>query len=120
LPLEVLTADGLDAQAVIAGLAMLVAEPAEGPRDGKASSELWSTGAGAEDEPLALLAVVVDLGAGVLFPFPRVGKGSGAPSSPCRWTSQPITREGRWSKGTSLPFGAQQLRKPWCILRCSR
>lgn len=85
LPLEVLTADGLDDQAEIAGLAMLVAAPAEGPREGKASSELWSAGAGAEDDPdpLTLEAEEVDLGAGVLFP--SVGKGSGAPSSPCRW-----------------------------------
>lgn len=82
LPFEALTADGLEAQAEIAGLAMLVAGPADGPREGNASSELWSTVAGADDEPLALDAVVVDLGAGVLPP--RVGKGSGAPSRPCR------------------------------------
>jgi hypothetical protein len=83
LPLEVLTADGLADQAEIAGLAILVAEPAEGPSEGKASSELWSAGVGADEEPLTLLAEVVDLGAGLLL-FPRVGKGSGAPSSPCR------------------------------------
>jgi hypothetical protein len=84
LPLEVLTAEGFEDQAEIAGLAMLVAAPAEGPREGKASSELASTGAGAEEpDPLALEAVEVDLGAGLLLP--RVGKGSGAPSSPCRW-----------------------------------
>lgn len=40
LPLEALTADGLADQAEMAGLARLVAGPAEGPRDGKASSEL--------------------------------------------------------------------------------
>ena len=57
LPLEVLTADGLDDQAEMAGLARLVAGPADGPREGKASSEFESTGAEDEEEaPLALAA----------------------------------------------------------------
>jgi hypothetical protein len=88
LPLEVLTADGFEDHAEIAGLVRLVARPADGPREGKASSEFESTGAEDEEEaPLALAAVeAADFGAGLLPP-PRVGKGSGAPSSPCRYSS---------------------------------
>lgn len=83
MPLEVLTVEGLDDQAEIAGFAMFVAAPAEGPSEGKASSELASTGAGAEEpDPFTLEAEEADLGAGQLLD--KVGKGSGAPSSPCR------------------------------------
>ena len=125
LPLEVLTADGLEDQAEMAGLARLVAGPAEGPREGKASSEFESTGAEDEEEaPLALAAVdATDLGAGLLLPPPRVGKGSGAPSSPCRYQviSSALRAKAPDDRSDS-PFEAQQLRKPLFlyVLRCSR
>jgi hypothetical protein len=75
---------------------------------------LVSAGAGAEEEPdpLTLLAAEVDLGAGVL---PRVGKGSGAPSRPCRCIvsqSHECEKGVKWNGGESVPFEAQQLRKP--------
>lgn len=98
LPLPDLTVEGLADQAEMAGLARLVAGPPDGPSDGKASSELWSTGAEDEEAPLALVAAEVDLGAGL---FPMVGKGSGAPSSPCRYTPkrQHATCRLRFSRG---------------------
>ena len=42
------TVDGLADQAAMAGLAMLLAGAPEAPREGKASSDEVSTGAGAE------------------------------------------------------------------------
>jgi len=65
-------------------LVIFVAGAADAPRDGKASSDAVSTGAGA-DEPLILLTEEVDDTATGAGADPSEGNGSGAPSRPCRW-----------------------------------
>jgi hypothetical protein len=72
------TAVGLEAHMETAGLVMFAAGPVGEPREGKASSEEVSTVDGAGSDFLVdLTGATVEVG-----PLPRVGKGSGAPSSP--------------------------------------
>lgn len=95
----VFTAEDLLAHMEMAGLALPLDEGADGAaRDGKASSEEVSRGA--EDDWTFLAA---GLGA-----WPRVGKGSGAPSSSwCCWGELALVLRG------DVPFEDLQQRMPW-------
>ena len=85
-----LTVEGFEAHKEATGLVTLAAGAEEEPRDGKASSEAVSTELEPDgwEEPSTLAAALApELGAGAP---PRVGKGSGAPSSPCRYMTSAI------------------------------
>ena len=82
--LDVLIDEGPLAQRDAAGCAIDWAGAAEEPSEGKASTESTAGAEELESPLLPLLAPLLlgplDLGVGAL---PRVGNGSGAPSSPC-------------------------------------